>query len=117
MYYSMVVAFNSSTREVSYLTLHLATRETKLVTVQMNASKILLNKFVPDVEIKDMTVLVQLIADGNLLDQPPSTTINLKRGVKKLMTRVKRVSLEEQRRQQRLHEKYHQQRESESRDM
>jgi NhaP-type Na+/H+ and K+/H+ antiporter len=117
MYYAMVVAFNSSAREVSYLTLHLATRETKLLTVQMNSNTILLNKFVPNVEIQDMTVLVQLIADGNLLNQLPSTTINLERSVKKLMTRVKRVTPEEQRRQQQMFAKYHQQREEESRHL
>jgi NhaP-type Na+/H+ and K+/H+ antiporter len=117
MYYAMAVAFNASTNEISFLALHLPTRETKLVSGQFNSNKILLNKFVPDIEIKDMTVLAQLFADGNLLDQPPSTTINLERSVKKLMTRVKRVTPEEHRRQQQLHEKYHQQRESESRDL
>ena len=117
MYYAMVVAFNSSAREVSYLTLHLATRETKLLTDRLYSNTILLNKYVPNVEIQDMTVLVQLIADGNLLNQPPSTTINLERSVKKLMTRVKRVTPEEQRRQQQMFAKYHQQREEESRHL
>ena len=118
MYYAMVVAFNSSAREVSYLTLHLATRETKLLTVQMNSNKLLLNKYVPNVEIQDMTVLVQLIADGNLLNQPPSTTINLERSVKKLMTRVnKHIVTEDHLQNQQLNEKCHQTRESESLDL
>jgi hypothetical protein len=115
MYYAMFVSFNASTNEITYLSLRVATRETTLKTAKDGLY--LLNKYVPDVEIKDMTVLAQLFADGNLLDQPPSTTINLERGVKKLMTRVKRVTPEEHRRQQQLHEKYHQQRESESRDL
>jgi NhaP-type Na+/H+ and K+/H+ antiporter len=118
MYYGMVVSYNEKTSKITYMTLHLATRETKLLTVQMNSNKLLLNKYVPDVEIKDMTVLVQLIADGNLLDQPPATTINLERGVKKIMTRVnKHIVTEDHLQNQQLNEKYHQQPESEALDM
>jgi hypothetical protein len=118
MYYGMVVSYNQKTSKITYMTLHLATRETKLLTVQMNSNKILLNKFVPDVELQDMTVLVQLIADGNLLDQPPATTINLERGVKKIMTHVnEHIVTEDHLQNQQLNEKYHQQPESEALDM
>jgi hypothetical protein len=115
MYYAMFVSFNASTNEISYLSLRVATRETTLKTAK--GGLYLLNKYVPDIEIKDMTVLAQLFAYGNLLDQPPATTINLERSVKKLMTCVKRVTPEEQRRQQQMFAKYHQQRERESRDL
>jgi hypothetical protein len=54
-----------------------------------------------------MTVLAQLIADGKLLDQPPPTTVNLQRSVKKLMTRVKYITPEEQHRDQFRFEKFH----------
>jgi hypothetical protein len=118
MYYGVVVSYNEKTSKITYMTLHLATRETKLLTVQMNSNKLLLNKYVPNVEIQDMTVLVQLIADGNLLDQPPSTTINLERSVKKLMTRVnKHIVTEDHLQNQQLNEKCHQTRESESLDL
>ncbi len=58
-------------------------------------------------EIKDMTVLTQLIADGSLLDQPPPSNTKLKRSVNQLMTRVKHVTLEEQRHNEIQSQKYH----------
>lgn len=50
-----------------------------------------MDKWVPDVEMKDMAELLQLIADGKLLDQPPPTTVKLERSVKRMTTRVKNV--------------------------
>lgn len=48
----------------------------------------------PDVSLQDMTQLIQLIADGKLLDQPP-TIVNLKRSVAKIMTPVIRENAAE----------------------
>jgi hypothetical protein len=109
MYFSMVVSFNASSQytPVSFLSLHVTTRQTQLIKMYLSSYRFLICKYVPDIEINDMTVLAQLIADGKLLDQPPPTTVNLQRSVKKLMTRVKHVTSEEQHRDQLRFEKFH----------
>jgi hypothetical protein len=107
MSYAMVVSFDANTTEISYLTLHMATRQTRMNTYPLTASRVLIQKYVPDVEITDMAVLAQLIADGNLLDQPPRTTATLQRSVKKLITRAVHVTPEEQIQNQIFAEKHH----------
>lgn len=115
MSYAMVVSFDANTTEISYLTLHMATRQTRMNTYPLTASRVLIQKYVPDVEITDMAVLAQLIADGNLLDQPPRTTATLQRSVKKLITRAVHVTPEEQIQNQIFAEKHHQLLDHESR--
>ncbi len=96
MYYGMITSADYNNKEISFLTLHLASHQTVLDFVRMGYPTFrIFNKYVPDMEIKDMTVLAQLIADGALLDQPPPSNSKLKRSVNRLMTHVKHVTLEE----------------------
>lgn len=77
-----------------YLALHLAERKTKkLVKLTFRIRPI--NKYLPDLDITDMNMFAQMIADGNLLDQPPVSYEKLKRSVQRMQKHAHVVSYDE----------------------
>jgi hypothetical protein len=78
-----------------YLDLSLAERETQ----KFSAAIFILtpvDKYLPDMDITDMNAVAQLIADGNLLDQPPVSYDKLKRSVQRMQKYARVVSIDEQ---------------------